>query len=58
MPGLEKIFKKYINFALFTPKIPPFEVGVMKFTISCLLTLQTLHTNLVKIDPVVLGKRC
>ena len=25
----------------------------MKFTISCLLTLQMLHTNLVKIGPVV-----
>ena len=31
-------------------------LGGMKFTVSCLLTLQMLHTNLVKIGPVVLEK--
>ena len=25
--GVEKIFKKYINFTLFTPKLPPLGVG-------------------------------
>ena len=44
--GVEKkIFKKYNNFTLFAPKLLPLWVGVMKFTISCLLTLQMLHTT-------------
>ena len=42
-PRVEK--KKYINFTLFTPKLPPLGAGPMKFTISCLLTLQMLHTK-------------
>ena len=41
-----KVLKKYINFKFFTPKLPPLGVGVMKFTISCHLTLQLLHTKL------------
>ena len=44
-PEVEKnIFKKSINFTLFTPKSPPLCVGAMSFTISCLLTLQ-IATN-------------
>ena len=38
-------FKKYINFKLFTPKLPPLGVRVIKFTISCLLNLKMLHTK-------------
>ena len=39
-PGVEKtMFKKFINFKLFTSKLPPRMVGVMKFTNSCLFTL-------------------
>ena len=41
----KKIFKKYSNFTLFTPNLPPFKWGVMKFTILCLLTLQILYTK-------------
>ena len=38
--------KKYIHFSLFTLKLPSLnEVGVMKFTISCLSTLKMLHTK-------------
>ena len=48
---------KYINFTLFTPKVPSLRVGVMKFTISCLPALEMLQTNLVKICPVVLQKK-
>ena len=40
-----RLLKKYSNFTLFTIKLPPLWVGVMKFTISCLLTLQMLHTK-------------
>ena len=44
-----RFLNKYINFRLFTPKLPPLETegggGVIKFTISCLLTLQMLHTK-------------
>ena len=28
-----RIFKKYINFTLFTPRLPPLKVAVMKFKI-------------------------
>ena len=39
-----RCFKKYSNFTLFTPKLPLFpQLGVIQFTISCLLTLQMLH---------------
>ena len=35
-----RFVKKYSNFTLFTPKLPPLWVGgVMQFTISCLLTI-------------------
>ena len=41
-----KLFTKYIiYFTLFTPKLPPFESWVKKFTISCLLPLPMLHTK-------------
>ena len=58
MPGNreEDFFKKYSNFTLFKQKLL-FEWGVMEFTISCLLTPQMLHANLVKIGPVVLEKK-
>ena len=36
--------KKYSNSTLFTPTLPSHWVGVMKFIISCLLTLQMLHS--------------
>ena len=43
----EDFLKKYINFIIFTQKLPPFGkgvgVGVMKFTISGLLPLYMLH---------------
>ena len=46
MPGSgEDFLKKCINFTLFTQKLPPLWVGVMQFTISCLTTLQMLHTK-------------
>ena len=35
-----------INFILFTPKLSPLGVGVMKFTSSCLINLQMLCTKL------------
>ena len=38
-----RLFKKYINFTLFTQKLP--SLWVMKFTISYLLTLKMLHTK-------------
>ena len=42
--GVEKILlRNTLIFTLFTPKLPPLWVGVMKFTISCLLTLEVLH---------------
>ena len=43
--GVEKkIFKEIHQFYTFYPKITsPLGGGVMKFTISCLLTLQMLH---------------
>ena len=47
--------KKYINLSLFTPKLPHTPpsrgVGVTKFTISCLQTLQMLHTKFGKDQP-------
>ena len=59
-PGGENIFKKYINFTLFPPKITsPWDGGGgMKFTISSPLILQMLHIlNLVKIGPEVVEKK-
>ena len=50
-PSRKVFSKKYMNFTIFTPKLPP--LGIIEFTISCLLTLQMLHT---KFDPVVLKK--
>ena len=41
----KKIFEEILNFTPFTPKLSPLRMGVMKFTISCLLTLQMLHTK-------------
>ena len=43
----EDFVKKYVNFTLFTSKLPSLAVGggVMEYTISCLLTLQMLHTK-------------
>ena len=38
--------KKYINSTLFTPKLPPFMLGVMTFKIPCLVTLYMLQTKL------------
>ena len=40
MPQRRRIFKKFINFLHFTPKLPP----LGKYTISCLLS-QMLHTK-------------
>ena len=34
---------EYINFTLFKPNLTSLGVGVMKFTISCLLTLRILQ---------------
>ena len=42
VPELRRFLKKYINFTLFTPKLPLLGVKVMNF---CLLTLQMLHTK-------------
>ena len=40
----EEDFKR--NTSIYTtPLIMPFEVGFIKFTMSCLLTLQMLHTK-------------
>ena len=39
----KKIFQEIQQFYTFYPKITSLWVGVMKFTISCLLTLQMLH---------------
>ena len=56
MLGVE--FKKYINLHFLPQNYLPLEWdGVMKFIIFCLLTLQMLHTNLVKIGPVVLENK-
>ena len=53
----EDYFKKYINFTLFTRKLPPLGVGAMEFTISCLLILQMLYIlNLVKVGPGVIER--
>ena len=51
----EDFLKKYINFIIFTQKLPPIGVGwgVMKFTISGLLPLYMLLTKFVKIGIVV-----
>ena len=57
-PGVERNISKYIN--QFTPSPQNYFSlgGVMKFTNSCLLTLQMLNTNLnlVKIAPGILKK--
>ena len=51
-PGVEKIFKKYLNFTFFfTPKWIPLGVGFIKLTISCLLTLKMVHTKFGKVWP-------
>ena len=52
---VEKIFKE--NFTLFTPKLHTLELWVIKVLISSLLTLQILHTKMVKIGQVVLEKK-
>ena len=51
---VEKILKKYLNFTLFTPKLPPLGVGVKKFIIYVSLPYIFYILNLVKISPVVL----
>ena len=38
-------FQKYVNFTPFSSKLPPLVVGVLKFTIACLLSLQMLQTK-------------
>ena len=51
----EDFFKKYINFTLLTPKLPPLGVEGLqiykKITFSCLFTLQMLHTKFGKYWP-------
>ena len=44
-----RFLKKYINFTLLIPKLPPFCSGVIKFTISCIYTLRMLHTNMLRL---------
>ena len=61
-PGVEKIFfKKYINFILFYPKLPPlgtgWDEGLTIFTISDLFTLHVLHAKFGQIGLVVLEKK-
>ena len=48
--------KKNINLTLFTTKLPPLMVRVIKFTISCVFTLSMLHTKFLKNGPVGLEK--
>ena len=43
-----RFLKKYINLTLFTPKLSSLGNGLMKYTISCLLTQQMLHSKLGK----------
>ena len=43
-----RFINKYFNFTIFTPKLSPLGVGVMKYKISCLLILQILHTKFMK----------
>ena len=40
-----RLLEKYINFTLFIPKLHPIGMGIMKFTIPCLLSLRMLHTK-------------
>ena len=40
-----KLFKEIQQFYTFYPQLPPLWVGVMKFAIFCLCTLQMLHTK-------------
>ena len=40
-----RFLKQYSNFTRLTPKLPPLWVGGHEITISCLLTLQMLHTK-------------
>ena len=55
----KKIFQEIRQFYTFYPQITsPLDGGVMKLTISCLLTHRCYIPNLVKIGPVVLEKRC
>ena len=62
-PWVEKrIFKKYINLTIFTPKLLPLGVGLWKYNLSCCLCLVSLPYRcytpyLVKIVPVVLEKK-
>ena len=50
----EDLRKNYINFyTVYSQNIFPIE-GVMKFTISCLLTLQMLHTKFGLVNQVIL----
>ena len=46
LPGKRELIRKYIILTLFIPKLSPLEVGVMKFTISCCLTLHMLNTRI------------
>ena len=56
--GVEKkFFKKYSNFTLLPRNYFLLGWGVMTITITCLLTLQMLHTKLVKIGPAVFEKK-
>ena len=51
-----KVFsKKYINFTIFTPTLPP--LGIIEFTISCFLPYRCYIPNLAKIEPIVLEKK-
>ena len=43
IPGSRE--EKYSNFTLFTKKLPPLQVGIIKLTNSCLLTVQMPHTK-------------
>ena len=47
MPGSRKedFLEKGINFTPFTPQLSPLGLGVMKYKMSCLLTLRMLHTK-------------
>ena len=40
-----RFLKKYINFSLCTPKLPPLGQEVVKLISSCLFTLKMLHTK-------------
>ena len=53
----EDFLKTYINFTIFTPKLPPIGIREMQFTSSCPLILLILHTKFGKDWPVVLEKK-